>query len=94
MVQDVVWPGILVSIVLFITIAGVLIALIWQGFGVWRVKVAAREAVAWDEAFRRLAEEATAAQRETAGTLQALKAELADLRSRVTEIERLLREVG
>ncbi len=54
----------------------------------------ARAKIAGDGAYRRLAEQATAAQAETASTLSAIQAAMADVRSRLTAVEKILKEVG
>lgn len=56
----------------------------------WR----ARMSVAREDAYRRLAEQATNAQQETSRQLAAATAELATIRERTTSLERLLKEVG
>ncbi|MCI0439918.1 MAG: hypothetical protein L0177_12410 [Chloroflexi bacterium] len=79
--------------------------LVWQGFATWR----ARMSVAREEAYRKLAEEATQAQIRIADNLEKVVAtqaqvrlveslekvvgELAELRKRTAEVERILKEV-
>ncbi len=53
-----------------------------------------RKQVASDNAFRLLAEKAAEAQSAMALSLTAAKAELADLRVRLSSIEKMLRDVG
>lgn len=72
--------GIAIAGILFVTTVASIA--IWQVFGTWR----ARMAVSREEAYRTLAQEASTAQ-------QKIAAELAELRERVSAIERLLREV-
>ena len=67
---------------------------VWQAFRTWQTKMTTRLAIAQDEAYRRLAEEATAAQRQTATKLGELSDGLTDLRGRVAALEKLLSEVG
>ena len=77
-------------------IAGSLLAtivisiIVWQLAGAWRTRMA----VGREKAFQELAHEMAESQRRTAAGTQQILDELADLRSRTAEIERMLREVG
>ena len=51
-------------------------------------------AIALDDAYQKLAEKATEAQRQTAQSLDRAHAELTDIRTRLRELERVLKEVG
>ncbi len=53
----------------------------------------AQATVAMEENFRKVAEKAVTAQAETASALAAIKATLDDVRSRVSAIEKVLKEV-
>lgn len=53
----------------------------------------ARARLANDEAYRQIAAQAIAAQTETAKTLASIDATLADLKARLSGVERLLKEV-
>lgn len=53
----------------------------------------ARAKLANDEAFRELAQKAAAAQAETATALAAIQASLADVKSRLAGVEKVLKEV-
>ena len=53
----------------------------------------AKSRLANDEAYRQLAAQATTAQAETAATLAAINATLADLKTRLSGVEKLLKEV-
>lgn len=53
----------------------------------------ARSRLANDEAYRQLAAQAITAQTETAATLASINATLADLKTRMGGVERLLKEV-
>ncbi|GIJ66824.1 hypothetical protein [Virgisporangium ochraceum] len=68
----------------------VTVAIIIQGGATWR----ARMVVAREEAHRRLAEDALAAQRQTAERLDTVLAELAVVREKTATLERTLAEVG
>ena len=54
----------------------------------------ARMSVPREEAYRKMAEEVVAAQRQTTQALEQMATELAGLRARTTEVERMLKEVG
>jgi small-conductance mechanosensitive channel len=84
------WPEAAIAIagVLFVTV--VLSMLLWQVFATGRTGLSARR----ENAYKRLAEEATEAQRKTAVHLEKTMSELAQLRQQTSELERLLREVG
>jgi hypothetical protein len=79
-----------------IAIAGIVFAmvivsvLIWQIFSTGRTGLSAKR----ENAYRKLAEESTDAQERTATALEKAVAELADLRGRTAELERMLKEVG
>lgn len=53
----------------------------------------AKARLANDDAYRRIAETAAAAQSETAGSLAAIQATLADVGARLTAVEKILKEV-
>jgi uncharacterized membrane protein len=74
----------------FAAIMAAVIVLVWQGFVTWR----ARMSVAREEAYRKLAEQATEAQSRTADCLEKALTELTELRQRTAELERILKEVG
>ncbi|MGH3045598.1 MAG: hypothetical protein ACRDNC_01135, partial [Gaiellaceae bacterium] len=73
--------------ILFVTT--VIVAVVWQVFATWR----ARMSVAREEAYRKLAEDSTEAQRKTAAELEKAVTELAHLRSQTNELERVLKAV-
>jgi len=79
-----------IGIVSVITIFGglTLVGCVW--LWAWR----GRSAVEREEAYQKLAEEATAAQKRTAFELGQIAEDVGELRTRVTELERMLREVG
>ncbi len=72
----------------FVTV--VVSVLIWQIFSTGRTGLSAKR----ENAYRKLAEESTEAQERTADTLEKAAAELADLRGRTAELERMLKDVG
>ena len=74
---------------------GVLLALIiWQVFRTAQSKIVVAETVARDEEYRKLAEQTAAAHDKLASHQQRIADDMADLRERITSIERLLSEVG
>ena len=68
----------------------VLVVVIKYGSQIWQARVAANSA----DQYRKVAEQATAVQQRTAEVEERIVRELADLRERVTSMEKLLREVG
>ena len=75
-------------------IAVIIVALIWQIFRTAQTKTATEATFAQEEAYRTLAEQAVAAQRTIAEEQRTIAAEMAELRTRVAAMEKLLREVG
>ena len=76
-----------------LAIFGLIAVLIWQGARIWQTKLSVAALAARDEAYRKLAEEATATQRQLAEDQHRVVEELTALRVRMTAVERLLREV-
>ena len=68
----------------------VLVVIIKYGSQIWQARVTALSA----DQYRKLAAGATAAQERTAEVEEQIVRELAELRERVTSMEKLLREVG
>lgn len=75
-------PGMWFAFGLLMLITVILVVVIWQLFATRR----AHAALTRDEAYKKLAEQATEAQRKSAE-------DLADLRERVIRIEKMLKEV-
>lgn len=88
-VAQVTWPEVSIPIVGMIFVGSIVVVMIWQTFATWR----ARMSVMREEAYQRLADEATQAQRKTAEELTKAVAELTELRNRASELERLMKEV-
>ena len=84
------WPLAIFLVGFFICIAIVLVAAIWQGFATYRARVS----VAREGAYRQLADDAIRAQERTADRLDRAVADLAEIRQRTAELERMLKEVG
>jgi Tfp pilus assembly protein PilO len=84
------WPEGAIAIAGILFLTAVIVAGAWQIFATWRTRMlAARE-----DAYRKLAEEATSAQRQTAERLESAVEELTQLRQQTAELERVLKEVG
>ena len=62
------------------------VVLVWQGFKTWQARTVSLAEIAREEAYRKLAEEAVAVQ-------QKMAADLKDLRTRITAMEKILRDV-
>ena len=84
------WSEALIGATAVIGVFGFLIVAVWQLAASWR----ARTSVAREEAYRKMAEEVVAAQRQTTQALEQMATELAGLRAQTTEVERMLKEVG
>jgi predicted negative regulator of RcsB-dependent stress response len=63
------------------------------GMKYWSAAQQAKARLASDEAYRQVAAQAAAAQAETAATLASIDATLADLTTRLSAVEKMLREV-
>jgi hypothetical protein len=87
-VDEAAW-GNLFAVIAIIVIAAVLIVIIWQVFSTRR----ATATLVRDDAYRKLAERTTAAHEQIVQELSAASEELADLRGRVAEIERMMKEI-
>lgn len=72
----------LFALVILVIVVLFLSVVIWQGLATYRVKIESSK----DQSYRMLAQEAAMAQIRTAD-------ELAELRARLTEVERLLKEI-
>ena len=88
------WPDAFFLSVSTVVVFAVVIVAIWQAFKTWQAKVAARVAIAQDDAYRSLAEQVTAAQRIVADEQRRLANDVATQGSRLSAIEKLLRDVG
>jgi hypothetical protein len=87
------WGSVFFVLGFMAIIAMVSVVLIWQVFRTRQATIESRARIAQEEAYRRLAEEATSVQNRTAAELAQLTEGMADLRVRVATIERMLREV-
>jgi hypothetical protein len=77
------WTGFAAASIVLAGFFTVVVVVVWQVAATWRARMIAVR----DQAYQRLAEESATTQRQ-------LATDLADVRSRVVEIEKLLREVG
>lgn len=82
------------SVLLVVIAVAVIVGIVvYQSFKTKQQTIESRAQIAQEEAYRKLAEEATSVQNRTAAELHQLTEGMADLRVRVTTIERMLREV-
>jgi hypothetical protein len=83
------WPEAAIAIagIAFVTI--VVSVALWQIFATGRTSISGRR----DSTYRKLAEETTELQRRNTEVLEKAVAELAELRQRTAELERVLKEV-
>lgn len=87
------WGSVLFTLVVLTLVTFAICFGIWQYLKTRRATLESRADIAREEAYRRLAEEATSVQNRTAAELHQLTEGMADLRVRVATIERVLREV-
>lgn len=83
------WAESIMIVGVLFVLALPVIVVIWQGLATWR----ARMSIAREAAYKTLAEDAARVQRETLAELRKASADLADLRQRTAELERILKEV-
>jgi hypothetical protein len=84
------WPQAIIAMGVFTMITAVVVTFILGAVASWKARLlAARE-----DAYRRLAEEANALQRDTQQALERTATELGELRVRTAELERMLKEVA
>jgi predicted negative regulator of RcsB-dependent stress response len=88
------WGSVIFVLSIIAIVALVASLLIWQLFRTRQTKMMSEARVAEANAYRTLAEEATAAQNRTAAELEQIRETVGDLRTRVASIERMLAEVG
>lgn len=87
--EDFPWALAAIVVTMFIMVGVVIAVAIWQGMATWR----ARMSIARGEAYRKLAEDNQATNNRTADLLASMKNDMADLRTRTAELERMMREV-
>lgn len=87
------WGSVVVALGIVLSVAILLGIVSWQFFTVWRARTNARVSLAEHDAYRQLAEDATAAQMLFAEQQHRIVEDLAELRDRVASIEQMLREV-
>ena len=89
MIAETSWPDAAVAMTGVLLVLSVAVALIVAVAATLRARMSVQREVA----YRKLAEDSTAAQHRTADQLERAIAELADLRSRTGEMERLMKAV-
>ena len=82
--------GMFYPLLLFVLITLIIVVVLWQGFATYR----ARATIAREEAYRKLAEQATSAIQKTAEDQQKIAEGVDELRARVAAIEKMLRDVN
>lgn len=83
------WPIAIFLTGFFFAVAAVVCVGLWQGLATWR----SRMAVAREEAYQSLANEMATMSQETSTSLKTLQADVAEIRQRTAEMERLLKEI-
>jgi Tfp pilus assembly protein PilO len=83
------WSDAAVAIAGVFFVTAFVCVLIWQGFATGRSRMAASR----ETTYRQLAEELRDSQARTAAAVEQTSADVADMRVRMTELERLLKEV-
>ena len=87
------WGSVLVVSIVLVLIGAVIIVGAWQGIKSAQADHIARETVARDEAYRKLAEDLATSHRQTADAQQRLADSLVEVSAKVNAMEKLLREV-
>ena len=88
------WGSVIMIVGGMMLIAILLGIVIWQIFKTAQSRMLAADAIARDEAYRRLAEQSASTQEQLAAQQQRIADDMIELRERVGAIEKLLREVG
>ena len=83
------WPEAAIAIAGISMVTVIVSVVVWQIFATGRTGLSAKR----ENAYRRLAEEATETQQTVAAALEKAVAELNDLNRRTSELERLIKEV-
>lgn len=87
--EDLSWPTAVIPVMGILMVTVIATVAVWQGLGTWR----ARMQIAREQAYQKLAEEMASSQKTAAAELQRMANDLADLRARTEEVERMLKEV-
>lgn len=80
--------GITALIVIIIAIVA------WQIFKTKQTQISSQHQIAQEENYRKLAEQTAGLQEQISADLLGIRTELSDMRQRVSELERMLKEVG
>jgi hypothetical protein len=87
------WPDATIAATAIFTgvamITAIVVVIVWQGLATWR----SRMVIAREAAYQRLAEGMAETHQATLEELRKATADLADLRQRTAELERMLKEV-
>lgn len=83
------WPDAIIAVAGIALVAVVIAVVVWQIAGTWRARMLAGR----EEAYRKLAEEAAESQQAVQRQLTSTANDLADVRERIAEIERVLKQV-
>lgn len=83
------WPGALIAVAGIAMITAIIVVGVWQIFASWRARVS----VAREDAYRKLAEQSVTTQEQILEEQKRVANHLTDVRTRVENIERILREV-
>lgn len=83
--------GFVLVILALITIITVVV--VSQALKTQRTKTMSMAEIAWDEAYRKLAEEAVSVQRKITGEQQKIVSDLSEMKERIISMEKMLREV-
>lgn len=88
------WGSVMLVVGGMVLVAILLGIVIWQIFKTAQSRMLAADAIARDDAYRRLAEQSATTQEQLATQQQRIADDMTELRERVGAIEKLLREVG
>jgi hypothetical protein len=84
------WPEAMIAVGGIAMVTIIVAIAIWQVLLSWRTRMS----IAREEAYRKLAEESVAAQRQAGEGLRDTATKLTQLEQRTSELERMLKEVG
>lgn len=88
--MTIVYAGILLGAFVLVLITVVVVVLLWRGMEVARTQMASGK----DADYKRLAEAAVAVEETLAAEQKATRAALEEVRTRLSAVEKLLRDVG
>lgn len=85
--------GIIFVLGITLMLSMIITIVIWQVFKTRQTSTTAQITASGVDSYRKLAEQATLAQEQTAERLEAMAEDMSDLRARVGEMEKMMREV-